>query len=257
MSTTPGGSPGWDDDEGIMARFQRSQTPSGHPPRPPSRSMIPVPSVQISGASRPGSAMSHYRPDSSMSFRGSVMRSQTPDGGLVLRMAMTPRPGGVTPRLPPSSFKESGGGGGGGGSGTNTPRTPGGASSSGTGGSRPSSRAGAATPSHQYEGTPLHVYVPASMKDPLDVEVARIVNGLAHGLLIERVDPPLRREPKEGEEVRAQYVVASSLVRKVISCKLTTMNRVGGKGVTKKVMCRVGGGKGVSLSIFLEMARVY
>lgn len=274
MSASPGDQPDWDDDvEGIMSRIlQRSQTPSGHPSRPPSRSMIPVPSVQISGASRPGSAMSHYRPESSMSFRGAgmSMRAKTPDVGFGMggggvggggRSAVTPRPG-VNTRLPPSSFKDGvspggmGSGGGGGGSGTHTPRTPGGASTSGTTSSRPSSRTGAATPNYfsragagtpsHYEGTPLILYVPVSMKDPLDVEVARVVNGLAHGLLVERVDPPLKNAPKEGEEIRAQYAFANSLTRKVITCKLTTLTRVGGKGrepgLTKKVMCRVGGG---------------
>ena len=71
-----------------------------------------------------------------------------------------------------------------------------------------------------------------------------MVNNISHSLLIERVDPPLRTIPKEGEEIRAQYAVANSLSRKVITCKLTTLSRSGSKGVTtKKVMCRVGGGK--------------
>lgn len=186
--------------------LDRSQTPSGHPPRPPSRSMIPLPSFQIQSASRPGSAMSHYRPDSSMSFRGS---------------GSTPRPSMITSRLPPSSFKDSG-----------TPRTP---------VSRPASRTG--TSMGGYEGMPVHLYVPASTKDPLDNEVAMVVNSIAHGLLVERVDPPLRSAPKEGEEIRAQYAFSNSLARKVVTCKLTTLARSGGKHTTKKVMCRVGGGE--------------
>lgn len=211
----------WDDDEdgppSIMQRAfsdARAQTPSGHPPRPPSRSMIPVPSVQVSGASRPSSAMSNYRPESSMSFRGSAMRGQTPDA-----LRSTPRPSLIQPRLPPSSFKDS-----------SAPRTP---------LSRPPSRSGAATPS--FDGKrPVHVYVPTNPKDPLDAEVAAIVNSLSHGLLIERVDPPLRTIPKDGEEVRAQYAFANNLARKVVTCKLTTLARR--ENVTKKVMCRVGGG---------------
>jgi len=185
--------------------LDRSQTPSGHPPRPPSRSMIPLPSFQIQGASRPGSAMSHNRPESSMSFRGS---------------GSTPRPSVLKSGLPPSSFKDS-----------SAPRTP---------VSRPASRTGTSTAG--FEGMPVHLYVPTSTKDPLDNEVAMVVNSLAHGLLIERVDPPLKSTPKEGEEIRAQYAFSNSLARKVVTCKLTTLARSGGKHTTKKVMCRVGGG---------------
>lgn len=209
-------SPTWDDDgpSTIMQRAfspTRAETPSGHPPRPPSRSMIPLPSVQVSSVSRPSSAMSNHRPDSSMSFRGSALRSQTPDA-----LRSTPRPG---LRMPPSSFKDSG------------PRTP----------NRPPSRSGAATPSH--EGTPIHVYVPGNPKDPLDAEVAAVANSMAHGLLIERIDPPLRSIPKEGEEIRAQYSFSSTTMRKAVTCKLTTLTRAGREHVAKKVMCRVGGGE--------------
>ena len=98
------------------------------------------------------------------------------------------------------------------------------------------------------DGQNLHVYIPASSKDPLDLEVARVVNSIPHALLIERVDPPLKTAPKEGEEVRAQYAVSSPLSRKLITCKLTTLTRPSARGsgqepsTTKKVMCRVGGG---------------
>lgn len=209
---------GWDDDDGptsIMQRTfsaDRSHTPSGHPPRPPSRSMIPMPSVQVSGASRPTSAMSNHRPDSAMSFRGSSIRMQA-----------TPRPSAAQPRLPPSSFKD-----------TSAPRTP---------ISRPPSRSGVAAPSQDGNG-PAHVYVPSNTKDPLDVEVTAIANSIAHSLLIERVDPPLRTVPREGEEVSAQYAFANHLARKIITCKLTTLARR--ENVTKKVMCRVGGGTSLS-----------
>ena len=63
---------------------------------------------------------------------------------------------------------------------------------------------------------------------------------MGHGLLIERIDPPLRTAPKDGEEVRAQYAFSNHLARKVVNCKLTTLTRR--ENVTKKVMCRVGGG---------------
>lgn len=218
---------GWDDDEGPTSLMQRalspdrSQTPSGHPPRPPSRSMIPVPSVQVSGASRPTSAMSNHRPDSAMSFRGSAFRVQQPDA-----MRNTSRPSLIQPRLPPSSFKDA-----------SAPRTP---------ISRPPSRSGAPASSQNGEG-PVHVYVPSNTKDPLDAEVAAIVNSISHGLLIERIDPPLRTAPREGEEVSAQYAFSNHLARKVLACKLTTLARR--ENVTKKVMCRVGGGMATLPSI--------
>lgn len=196
----------------------RAQTPSQYPERPPSRSMIPVPSVHVSSASRPSSAMSHYRPDSSLSFRGSFNRALSPEGTL-----RTTRPSLIT-RMPPSSYKES-----------PSPRTP---------ASRPPSRSGAGTPSH--EGKPVHMYIATNAKDPLDTEVARIVNSIPHGLLIERIDPPLRSTPKEGEEIRASYAFSNSLARKVITCRLATLTRLGqgkdGTMMTKKVMCRIGGG---------------
>ncbi|KZT21558.1 hypothetical protein NEOLEDRAFT_1222574 [Neolentinus lepideus HHB14362 ss-1] len=206
--------------------FQRSQTPDAEshipPPRPPSRSMIPVPSLSFSSPSRPGSTMSNYRPESSMSFRTSAMRAQTPEFTLRQRAAQipfyqgprtasTPRPS-LPAKLPPSSFKD------------NVPRS--------------ASRAGASTPS--LDGNLIHTYVPANPKDPLDAEVANIVNSIPHGLLVERVDPPLRNIPKEGEEVKAQYAFSNSLARKVINCRLTYTTRNGVPN--KRVMCRVGGG---------------
>lgn len=83
-------------------------------------------------------------------------------------------------------------------------------------------------------------------KDPLDVEIAAVVNSIPHGLLVERVDPPLPARaapPKEGEEIKAQYAFSNQLARKVLTCRLLTFAR-GGTGVkSKKVMCRVGGGQ--------------
>jgi len=91
-----------------------------------------------------------------------------------------------------------------------------------------------------------YLYRPGNLRDPLDAEVAAIVNSIAHGLLIERVDPPLRAIPREGEEIRAQYAFSNSLARKTVTCRLTTLSRAGAKGeastATKKVMVRVGGG---------------
>lgn len=165
------------------------------------------------------------------------MRAQTPESSMIARTKLIPFfTGGVSPRstgrpslakLPPSSYRD-----------TSATRTP----------SRPSSRAGAATPGFDRENHQQYIYTPASTKDPLDNEVALIVNGISHGLLIERVDPPLRTTPKAGVEVHGQYAFSNSLARKVVTCRLTTMTRSGvkmdGKTVTtKKVMVRVGGGK--------------
>src|SRR5258708_8430052 len=65
----------------------------------------------------------------------------------------------------------------------------------------------------------------------------------AAGFTFEQLDPPARRPaanaPKP-DEVRGQYVVSNALSRKVITCRLTTVGR--GENISKKVMCRVGGG---------------
>lgn len=252
---------GWDDDDNnqrttVQRAFSpamsasRSQTPSGSripPPRPPSRSRIPLPSLSLY-PSRPSSAMSDYvdRPESraSTSFRSSVFRAQTPESTLKAKAQLIPfvnQGSGVSSRsarpsiskLPPSSFRDS--------PNARTPVT-----------SRPASRTGASTPMLE---NPLHEYISNNPKDPLDQEVATIVNSIPHGMLIERVDPPLRTVPKAGEEIRAQYAFSNQLSRKVVTCRLTTMTRSSAKTsgqpiTTKKVMCRVGGGEFTLLSIF-------
>lgn len=93
-----------------------------------------------------------------------------------------------------------------------------------------------------HTGMPVHEYVPVNSKDPLDVEVARVLNSLGHGFKVERTEPPLRR-PKEGEEVQAKYSFSTTLGSKNVTLKLTTLNRRGDGEGTKKVMCRVGGGE--------------
>ncbi|KAF9454323.1 hypothetical protein P691DRAFT_809879 [Macrolepiota fuliginosa MF-IS2] len=218
----------------------------GHPPRPPSRSMIPIPSLQLSTPSRPSTSMSNYitpeSPTSKMSFRGSAIRAQTPEIGMLRARPMygsisagssshrsSSRP--PLPSMPPSSFRDGLNG-----------RTP----------SRPGSRAGAHTPTTAMlietwaqSGVPVHEYTPGNLKDPLDVEVANILNSLGHGFLVERSDPPLRKAPKDGEEVMAKYKFSTTLGSKNVTLKLTTMNRKGGAEgsvMVKKVMCRVGGG---------------
>ncbi|EIN05975.1 hypothetical protein PUNSTDRAFT_54287 [Punctularia strigosozonata HHB-11173 SS5] len=217
---------------GISSAY-RPETPGGTllpAPRPPSRSMIPIPTFQLQSASRPGSAMSNYggRPDTSMSF------SRSPDHRVRPRISdlpsghhntfadarATPRPS-LMKSLPPSSFKDSA-----------SPRSPGVVS-------RPGSRAGAYTPA--LEGEPMYPYTP-NPRDPLDTEVANVVNSIAHGFVVERVDPPMTKAPRENEEIKAQYAFSNALGRKVINCKLTTMARPTASGRTHKVMCRVGGG---------------
>jgi len=90
-------------------------------------------------------------------------------------------------------------------------------------------------------------YLIGNPRDPLDVEVARIVNSLPHDLFVERVDPHIRGPPLTGEEVKSQYAFSNSLGRKVLACRLLVINRSNPKSLvghveTKKVMCRVGGG---------------
>ena len=198
-------------------------------PRPPSRSMIPIPSLMFSSPSRAASAMSNYsdfEPSHSPFLNDTTLKARLSNQSSYQDARKTPKPSMHT--LPPSSFRDG-----------MSPRPP-------MTHSRPGSRAGAYTPG--VDGQNPHIYVPARSKDPLDLEVARIVNSVPHALLIERVDPPLRTAPKEGDEVRAQYALSSPLSRKVITCKLTTLTRPGARGsgqeptTTKKVMCRVGGG---------------
>lgn len=84
------------------------------------------------------------------------------------------------------------------------------------------------------------MYLPASVHDPLDNEVARIANSVPHGLTIQRVDPPLKSPPRPGEEVKAQYTVSTPLGQKTLAFRLVIIQRTTGQ--TSKVMCRVGGG---------------
>lgn len=197
--------------------------------RPPSRSMIPIPSLKVSSPSRSASAMSSYSdfdPSFNPFLQDTTIKARVSKQSSYRDARMTPKP--TMNTLPPSSFRDG-----------MSPRP------SATF-SRPGSRVGAHTPG--IDGQNPHIYVPVSSKDPLDLEVARVVNSIPHTLLIERVDPPLRVAPKGGDEVRAQYALSSPFSRKVITCKLTTLTRLGAKGsgqeltTTKKVMCRVGGG---------------
>ncbi|EJD47970.1 hypothetical protein AURDEDRAFT_113237 [Auricularia subglabra TFB-10046 SS5] len=205
-------------------------SPSGnHRPRTPSNSLIPTPSYDLP-VSRPGSAMGRAKTPN-------YLRAQTPENllktmaqqvpfygnGEYVTSPTTPTPSKLPTGRPsfggpPSSFKES-----------STPeRAP----------SRPGSRSGMFTPSLEQM-----TYNPVKT-DPLDVEVAKCVNSFPHGFLVERIDPPLRAAPRQGEEVRAQYAVSNALARKVITCRLVVISRTKGADATesRKVMCRVGGG---------------
>lgn len=121
----------------------------------------------------------------------------------------------------------------------------------------PSSRTTSRPPSrlHDRVATPVsghnilqtHEYVPGNPKDPLDLEVAAIVNSIAHGFCVERVDPHWRRLPPPTEELKAQYSLTNALGKKVLTCKLLVIQRAAPKTLAghvqaRKVMCRVGGG---------------
>ncbi|KAJ7281466.1 hypothetical protein C8J57DRAFT_1433399 [Mycena rebaudengoi] len=234
---SPQSDDGWDDDGRSTTAMQRAFSPAfsasgsgaAHPPRPPSRSMIPIPTLHLSSVSRPGSSMSN---NDDSPFRSAAARAQTPEFALRARVQQLPvfpgtpsrstgRPSlqNSTGKLPPSSFRDG-----------SASRTP----------SRSGSRTGAYTPT---DNLPLHEYVPGNTRDPLDMEVAFVVNSISHGLLVERVDPPLKKIPKEGEEIKAQYAFSNALSRKIITCRLTTLTRPKADVMlTKKVMCRVGGG---------------
>ena len=208
---------------GLSTSVSNTSSPPSHLPRPPSRSMIPVPTVHLHTPSRPSSSLSNVSRSQSptmRTFRSSALDAQTPESTLRARPRMPVN------RLPPSSFRDG-----------NSSRAA----------SRPGSRVGAYTPT--MDNFPLHEYVAGNTADPLDVEVANVVNSIVHSLLVERVDPPLRKNqiPKEGEEIKAQYAFTSSLSKKVVTCRLTTLSRSGKTGAdattTKKVMCRVGGGE--------------
>ena len=270
----------WDEDDHSTSLMQRTlspdpttppraTTPGGTRlpgPRPPSRSMIPAPIFHVLSPSRPGSTLSNYRDNdgdggespgySHTSFRASALRAQTPEATLRLRAQAVPFYGRIgagsgsnsdngsrairPSKVPPSSFRDASSS-----SSTSALRTP----------SRPSSRqsdfgSGGGGSSGGFGSgsvSPTYVYTPGNPRDPLDAEVAAIVNSIAHGLLIERVDPPLKMIPREGEEIRAQYAFSNSLARKTVTCRLTTLSRAGAKGesstATKKVMVRVGGGE--------------
>ena len=224
-----------DDEEMPTSLMQRAFTPSAArtPENPhrrrPSNSMIPVPRLNVTSGSRPGTSMSMARSSSPNSHDGGRTsprespsawknspvvrdtsstphressstrpgaRSQTPESMLRARAMQMPgyvdagSPGtsaspGTRPRAGgPSSFKGDGrtlvSGPGNGGS-------PGASGSTSTPG-RPQSRTTSRLNSYGFGrmtptlDAPGQVYVPAKT-DELDVEVASVINGMAHGFL--------------------------------------------------------------------------
>lgn len=178
----------------------------------------------MSATSRPSSP--------SMAFSHMASRAQTPESALKSRLqtlsihqgTIRASTGGRPPIGPPSAYRVD------------------------PSASRPPSRS-ASRQSAYGDTLPLHEYIPGNRKDPLDMEVAAIVNAIAHGLLVERVDPPIKKIPKAGEEVKAQYSFTNSLSKRIITCRLTTLvkssranNGESTTTINKKVMCRVGGG---------------
>lgn len=228
---------------GPTSLMQRALSPTGNGrthSRQASNSLIPAPKLNLSPPSRPGSSMSNgllSAVTTSFATGGTgatLYAGASPDHTPTRNLPVTVGAAAsrLTPsRAAPSSFKSASG------------YTPAPAPhSSGSTQSRPGSRSsisgGAFTP--MLTDTPVYA---AIRWDELDMEVAKVVNGMPHGFTFERLDPPARRpaaNAPRSEEVRGQYAVSNALSRKVITCRLTTVGR--GENVSRKVMCRVGGG---------------
>ena len=232
---------------GPTSLMQRALSPTSNA-RPHSRqassSLIPAPKLNLSPPSRSGSSIGYLSAVTTSS--NGVSFPQTGRAGATLYGGATPDHtptrnvvatvgtalSRLTPsRAGPSSFKSA--------SAFTPSSAPNfGASTPSRPGSRTSISGGAFTP--MLADTP--VYVPIKW-DELDMEVAKVVNGMPHGFKFERLDPPTRRPaanaPKP-EEIRGQYAVSNALSRKVITCRLTNVGR--GENISRKIMCRVGGG---------------
>ncbi|KZT59040.1 hypothetical protein CALCODRAFT_494043 [Calocera cornea HHB12733] len=220
-----------------------------------SHSKLPIPTFQVS-AEAPSPPESNGRPSLSPgSTASSIIRPQTPESTLKARASQMPfyqtpkRMSGVGTttrpllKAPPSSFRES----------TRESTSQSGRTTPSASGratpNRPSSRNGSTYDrtlfSPSLDENPVPQYIPVGPKDPLDSEVAKTVNGLAHGFLIERVDP-IGIAPSSSGDHKARYAVSNSLGKKVIVCRLVIMTRSTGTGgprkEMRKVMVRVGGG---------------
>lgn len=209
--------------------------------RPPSQSKIPIPSLHFSTPSRSSTTMSNYvspeSPTGHLSFGSLAIRSQTPEirarSARPLHAPVSVTPSGrrssskpLISRTSSSNFREE-----------LTDQN-----------SRASSRATAPVialetliETQGQSKVPVYEYIPADLKDPLDVEVANVLNSLAHRFKVERSQAPVRK-PKSGEEVQAKYNFSTPSGTKIVNLKLMTVNRRGAPG-SVKVVCRVGGGE--------------
>jgi len=235
---------------GPTSLMQRALSPTGSAThshsRQPSKSLIPAPKLNLSPPSRPGSSMSNGHLSAVTTSSTGFFFPQTGRAGATLYGGASPdhtptrnlsatvvtSVSRLTPsRAGPSSFKSAS---------AFAPSSTSnfGASAPSRPGSRSSISGGAFTP--MLTDTPVYV---AIKWDELDMEVAKVVNGMPHGFTFERLDPPARRPaanaPKP-DEIRGQYAVSNVLSRRVITCRLTSVGR--GENMSKKVMCRVGGG---------------
>lgn len=211
-----------DSDDGIpTSLLQRAMTPSSfsvvsnstpNTPHTKRQSLLPLPKAGLRAPS----------PSFSRAISPSMSLSGAPQSANGL---MTPsRPPRSSARPAPSSYNSA----------FSISQTP----------SRPSSRP--VTPVSNSVLQPQQ-YLPGNLKDPLDVEVATVVNSVEHSFTVDRVDAHWRRPPPPGEEIKAQYAFSNRFGRKILTCKLLLIQRAAPKTLvghipTKKVMCRVGGG---------------
>ncbi|KAK4701134.1 hypothetical protein P7C70_g5102, partial [Phenoliferia sp. Uapishka_3] len=235
------------DDPESTSLLQRTMTPTASPSRlnssTSSRSNLPIPSSSLSPPRGPSPSPSAF---SQSSFGGSYLyRGQTPEPTLAaqaqrisnIRLPYS-RPAPPVPSLP-NSLRES----------TSTPRPrvrgttvrPASALSRSMNGSNFPSSSSIASLSQSYHPNPL---------DPLDLQIAQIVNALPVLLRVERLDAPLDRNARiENGGVGSSAKYSISLAERPrasggqgVMCKL--VDKVGPrveKG-EKKVLVRVGTG---------------
>jgi hypothetical protein len=99
------------------------------------------------------------------------------------------------------------------------------------------SRSGAATPAPL--GHVVKRFVPNPL-DPLDLELARILESIPNEVGVERLDPPLRKGQRHEGEWKAQYAFSGGRCgRRIYAARLLELNKINGK--TRKVMIRSNG----------------
>lgn len=214
------------DDEVPTSLLQRAMTPSfsvvsnsnPNTPHTKRQSLLPLPKAGLRAPS----------PSFSRAISPSMSLSGAPRPANELMTPTRPPRSSARPKPAPSSYNSAF-------SVSQTPSRP---------SSRPPSRSVTPVSNSVLQPQP---YVPGNSKDPLDVEVATVVNSIEHTFTVDRVDPHWRRPPPPGEEIKAQYAFSNRFGRKVLTCKLLVIQRAAPKTLaghipTKKVMCRVGGG---------------